>query len=164
MRIIIGNDSPVDSEDKAVMLRLTRAEIERIKDTPDDHDLFIFHPSHWPESTGRRWAESKAGLINGKSHMVSMVSDDDEAVLAPDDTAQQDTSVAKVESAPEQKADATEESSTKENIKKPSAVSDDAILGMFGISTAVVPTEKSTVDVPAVVIDENDKESSDERS
>jgi len=67
MIIVTGSGKRASSNDSPVMLRLTKKEKEHIAQMPDDEDLFVAHPQHWPEYLSRRWVEANKSLVADES-------------------------------------------------------------------------------------------------
>ena len=80
MKVTIGNNGPVSSDDRPIMIRFTPDEIAHIKSMSDSDDLFIAHPNHWPKEHYDRWAKANSAAMSAGSKVVIRPSDDDSYV------------------------------------------------------------------------------------
>ena len=146
MRVVIGNNPAVDSDDVPVMLKLSPEDVKRIASKPENHSIVVFHPHHWPENQTRRWANSKVPVINGEVSIFTM-DDDGQAVevqqqetvsKASSDGPQPDTNPA-VEKVPEKVAETKPVETVSENPsstqKDETTATDDDILNILGIDS-----------------------------
>lgn len=67
MKIIVGSGSGVvSSDDRPVMIKFTKSELDYIKKMPDSDDVFVSFPSHWQDNHSMKWAQENRYHINGK--------------------------------------------------------------------------------------------------
>ena len=154
MKIIVGNNGPVSSDDRPVMLKVSKDEIERIRSTPDGHDIVVFFPRHWQEDVGKRWSHSKLGLINGKTPVVSMESEEapqeppkaEEPEVEPPTVAEPPVAEVAPEPHPEPQPPAVEETADE------GKVSNNEILSIFGLDSSP-SDDKQVVEVDAEIVE-----------
>jgi hypothetical protein len=60
MKVVIGQNPPVDSDRVGVIMKFSKEELEKIRSLPANHDIVVFHPSHWKPEVAQKWALDKS--------------------------------------------------------------------------------------------------------
>jgi len=78
MKVIIGDNPPVDSEDQGVIFKLSSDEMEKIRSLPKGHDIVVFHPQHWQPQAVKKWSLERASMMKQSAvGVLSMKSEED---------------------------------------------------------------------------------------